>query len=210
MDIPDALKSIFWIGALFFGLYWLFRAVPAPSVERTERIERETIHHYYDAKSDKEKAEIGKVLISETELEQKAVEKEIKKLKEQKISPIPEENNVPQAQVSQEESFKRTQLDALKKEFYSVFNQMNSKVQEVEQKDRELLAIIDEKKKIEEEYNLSFNSALLGKIEKLQQDCENKQKEIAARTAEINDMRSKGEKIKKQYEDIKNSLTKRS
>jgi len=137
------------------------------------------------------------------------VEKEIKELKEQKIEPIPAENNT-QGQVSQENAAKTTQLTALKNEFYTHFNQMNKKIGDAEQKDRELLSLIDEKKKVEEEYNLSFNPSLISKIEELESKCENNRKEIVALTAEINETRDNGEKIRNQYKKIKESLTKQS
>lgn len=198
MDIPETLKSILWIGALFFGLYWLFRSIPMPNVEKTERVEREIIHYLQNAKSDRERKELEESLMAETKLEQKAVQQEISELEQKKIAPL---ESAPPSQ----DQAKNTQLAELKWRYIALFNKMEEKIQLAEQKGREILALNEEKEKIIYEYEASKDYRLLDKIKDIETQGEAKQKEIDNLTVEINDLRTAGEKIRIEYKKLRNS-----
>lgn len=198
MDISETLKSILWIGAIFFGFYWLFRAVPTPNVERTEKVEREIIRYMPEAKSDKERKELGEALVAETKLEQKAVQKEISELEQKKIAPLEP------APPSQDQT-KNAQLAEMKQKYLSLFNKMNEEVQAAEKKGREIMALNEEKEKMIKEYELSKDYGLLDKIKDVETQCEARQREIDALTIEINNIRSSGEKIRTEYKKLRDS-----
>lgn len=208
MDIPETLKSILWIGALFFGLYWLFRAVPTPSVERTERIEKTIIERIPEVKTEKEKNELAKVLVSEIKTEEKALEKEIQAMDQSKLPPPPEVATNDAS--TPEEKTKNARLNEIKSECFRLFNYANDKINEAKQKDTDILALNEEKEKILDEYEASKDYRLLDKIKDIETQCEVKHREINVIVSEINNIRDQDNKLRIEFREIKNSLKKPS